>query len=104
MAEKAPKIYVGNGKSKFNGDLISVSINLDKIPDEHINEFNGKRFVRLNVALNYEGKVDEYGNTHSVTIDTWKPSTAKNEDRGDYKPAPAKSPLAVVEDENSLPF
>jgi hypothetical protein len=90
-------IYVGSGKEKFEGNLISVSICLSDIPKEWITEYNGKKYVRLNVKK--KKQVDQYQKTHSVEIDTWKP-TAKVE---------AKQPVQQIAEQNDnepndLPF
>ena len=71
------KIYCGSGKEKFDGDLIAVSVCLSDYPDEYINEYNGKKYLRLNVQRKRE--IDQYGKSHSVSVDTWKPEE-KTED------------------------
>jgi|TARA_R100000458_G_C8186377_1_gene181604 hypothetical protein len=72
------KIYCGSGKSKFDGDLISVNICLSDIPKEEIQTGkNGKKYVRINVSKRKQE--DNYGNTHSVSLDTWKPDPSKQE-------------------------
>ena len=43
------KIYVGNGVSKFDGNMISCSICLTDLPQEHMFEYNGKRYIKINV-------------------------------------------------------
>jgi len=63
------KIYCGSGK-KRSDTWLSVSINIDKIQD-HIQEYNGSKFVKLNVNVLREP--DQYGKDVSITIDTWKP-------------------------------
>ena len=40
------KIFVGNGKEKFNGNLISVTIDLESLREvvkPHAFEYNGRR-------------------------------------------------------------
>ena len=71
------KIYCGNAKEKqvklANGDsfeVLNMTIHTDKIK-EHIEEFNGTNFVKIKVTKRREA--DQYGNTHSVEVDTWKP-------------------------------
>jgi|TARA_Y100001973_G_C5023956_1_gene244595 hypothetical protein len=76
------KIYCGSGKEKFDGDLISVNICLSDIPKEEIQTGkNGKKYVRINVSKRKQE--DNYGNTHSVSIDTWKPEMKKEEVKED---------------------
>jgi hypothetical protein len=89
MAENE-KIYVGNGTSKFDGNMISCSICLTDLPQEHMFEYNGKKYIKVNVSAKKDG-ADQYGKTHYVAIDTFKPEPKKEEQ-------PAKA-----EDED-LPF
>lgn len=96
MAED--KIFVGNGKQVFD-NLVSVSLCLTDIPQEHIFEYNGKKYIKLNVGAKKDG-ADQYGKTHHVSIDTYKPD-AKSEP----KPAPKQEQRATVEeDKDELPF
>jgi len=69
MEEK--KIFVGNGKRKFE-NLRAVSICLTDLPQEHVFEYNGKKYIKLNVHDKKEA--DQYGKDVNVTIDTWKPT------------------------------
>lgn len=85
------KIYVGNGVSKFNGEMVSCSLCLTDLPQEHMFEYNGKKYIKLNVSSKRDG-VDEYGKTHYITVDTFKP---------EEKTAPAKEPVKA---ELDLPF
>jgi hypothetical protein len=66
------KIFCGRGKRFGQYNAISLSICLDDIPNEYITTGkNGKRYIKLNV--NEKREADEWGNTHSVEVDTWKP-------------------------------
>ena len=76
MAEE--KIYVGNGVSKFDGQMVSMSVCLSDLPKEHMFEYNGKRYIKLNVSAKRDG-ADDYGKTHYVTVDTFKPEPKKEE-------------------------
>jgi len=78
MAE--PKIYVGNGKEKKfdgGGSIISVTLDLDSLIREYNNHGyttnNGSRSIRIDVST--RRTVGEYGDTHSVTLNTWHPTT-----------------------------
>ena len=84
------KIYVGSGIDKFDGNLISCSLCLGDLPSEHIFEYSGKKYIKLNVQKKQEK--DQYGKTHYVAVDTWKPET---------KPEPKKEEPKVDDD---LPF
>jgi hypothetical protein len=73
----ADKIYVGNGKSKFDGQQVAVSLCLTDLPQEHIFEYEGKKYIKLVVQERRE--TDDYGRTHYVAVDTWKPEEKKAE-------------------------
>ena len=85
MAQGTEKIYVGNGVEKFDGDLVEFSVNLTKLgKDASIHMFESKegdKFIKLKVVKKKGGE-DQYGKTHYVEVDTWKP-TAKKEDSSD---------------------
>ena len=68
--KKEDPIFVGNGISKFDGNLIEISVCLNDV-QSHKFEYNGKHYVKLKV--NKKKEVDQYGKTHSVSINTWKP-------------------------------
>ena len=72
------KIYCGSGKEKvFNngGSLVEVLLDVDELAKnfkEHgFTTKQGKRKIRVKVCQSRE--VDQYGNTHYVEVDTWKP-------------------------------
>ena len=78
------KIYIGNGTEKFDGGLVEFSLNLSKLSSEakdHFFEYNGEKFIKLKVVK----KRDQYGKTHYVEVDTYKPE-AKAEDKTDDLP------------------
>jgi hypothetical protein len=91
------KIYCGRGKTFGQYGTISVSICLDDIPAEYItkSDKNGKRYVKVNVDAKREA--DDYGYTHTVTVDTWKP-TARS------APATTRPAMEDHDDNGSLPF
>jgi len=91
------KIYCGRGKTFGQYGTISVSICLDDIPAEYItkSDKNGKRYVKINVDAKREA--DDYGYTHTVTVDTWKP-TARS------APATTRPAMEDHDDNGSLPF
>jgi hypothetical protein len=86
MAEE--KIYVGNGTSKFDGNMISCSVCLTDLPQEHMFEYNSKKYIKINVSAK-KGGVDEYGKTHYLAIDTFKPDA---------------KPEVATKQEEDLPF
>ncbi len=65
----ADKIYVGSGKKSTYG--VKISVCLTDLPKEHIFEYNNKKYIKLDV--NEKREEDQYGKTHSVSVDTWKP-------------------------------
>ncbi|RKX92022.1 MAG: hypothetical protein DRZ90_14335 [Spirochaetes bacterium] len=73
------KIYCGNGKEKQfqnGGSLIEVMLDVDTLA-KNFDAYGfrtqaGKRKIRVKVCQSRE--VDQYGNTHYVEVDTWKPS------------------------------
>jgi len=62
-------IYCGSGK-KQNDGWLKVTINPEKLK-EHIEDFNGNKFVKLNI--NIKDQPDQYGKDVSISVDTWKP-------------------------------
>lgn len=75
--EKAPKIYAGNGK-KQSENWFKVSLNfteLEKYVKENVEEYKGNKYVKVNINVI---EPDKFGNTISVTIDTWKPTNKAN--------------------------
>jgi hypothetical protein len=79
-----PKIYLGNGREKKrqNGDsFITASICIDdieKLNEEHISRAeNGKRYVKICINP-YRDGANQYGNTHSISVDTYKPERIEN--------------------------
>ena len=86
MSEKT--IYCGSGK-KQNETWLKATINIDKIK-EHIEEFKGHKFVRLNINIKYEG--DQYGKDVSLSVDKWQPEEQ------------TEQPAKQEESDNDLPF
>ena len=91
-------IYCGNGQKK--GDTwLTASICLDKIPAEHTFEYQGKKYVKVNINL--RDQLDDYGNDVSISVDTWKP-----EKEGSVKEkvvAKSKAQAAAIGNDD-LPF
>jgi len=70
------KIYAGKGK-KMKESWLKVTVNPDVIA-EHIKEFKGAKFVKLDININPEP--DKYGKDVSISIDTWEPTQEKGEE------------------------
>lgn len=73
--EKQKKVYCGSGK-KRNETWIQITINPDKLK-EHIKEYNGSKFIKLNINLLNEP--DKFGKDVSVSVDTYEPKNEKKE-------------------------
>jgi len=85
-------IYCGGGKQVKGeyGTFRAVTINLSNLPTEHIFEYEGKKYVKLNISDKKEA--DQYGKDVSVSVNTWKPEQQSE----------AKEPVAQAS--NDLPF
>lgn len=64
------KIYCGKGKENQYG--IRLRVCLSDIPEEFISEFNGKKYVTLDI--NRLRQIDQKGNDHTAIVNTWKPN------------------------------
>lgn len=99
----ADTIYCGKGKKK-NDTWLQVTINPDII-SQHIQEYEGKKYVKLNINI---GKTDKFGKDVQISIDTWKPDSAKQPTQQSQPNKPQKPPIAQNEYEedllDSLPF
>jgi len=74
--EMSEKIYCGKGKASRFG--VRISVCLSDLPREHITTANnGKKYISLDVDAKREP--DQYGNTHSIKVDTWKPGQQKSQ-------------------------
>ena len=91
MSEKQKKIYIGNGVKKNEGWLTS-SLCLTDIPKEHVFEYQGKKYVKVNI--NVKDEADQYGKDVSITVYTWKPEPTPQ--------AKAAAPLDDLDDD--MPF
>jgi len=104
------KIYVGSGKMKTfdnGGHVITCAVSLTSIiPGITISQiapemqqyayFSDKtQNVYLNLKVSQKKEVDQYGKSHSVTVDTFKPE--KQEKQGGAIPTPA-APAATFQD------
>jgi len=93
--ENKEVIYAGSGKTVSGqyGEFFKVTVCLSDLPKEHLFEYNGKKYVKLDISKKKE--TDQYGKNVKVQVDTWKPE-AKT---ASFEPAPAK-----VETQDDLPF
>ncbi len=81
------KIFVGNGKENEQYGFINFSICLSDLPQEHISEFKGKKYINLTISKKREAP-DQYGKTHSVSVNTWKPDGQANNNSDDSDDLP----------------
>ena len=93
MSNDQKAIYVGSGTEKFDGDLIEISVCLTDLPQEHRFEYNGKWYTKLKVSK--KKSVDDYGKTHAVSVNTWKP---------EQKAATPQPKQVEMADDGELPF
>ena len=93
--EKQKKIYCGSGKRKSD-TWLQVTINPKKFM-EHIQEYNGAEFIKLNI--NIKSEADKYGKDVEVSVDTWKPDGAKAATQAAYS-----APKQAFNDGLDLPF
>jgi hypothetical protein len=68
-------VYIGNGK-KQKDNWRKSSLCLTDIPQEHIFEYNGKKYIKVNI--NDKDTPDQYGKDVSISVDTWKPEQQEN--------------------------
>jgi hypothetical protein len=70
--ENEKTIFCGSGKQTHEM-FLNLAICLSDIPKEHVNEFNGKKYVNITAVKKKE--VDQYGKTHFVKINDFKPES-----------------------------
>lgn len=97
------KIYCGSGKRVGNYGTIAVSICLDDIPDEYKREAaNGKTYV--NIRVDEKREVDQYGKSHAVTVDTWKPDGQRQAQATVRQTPVRQAPIVTDDTDDGLPF
>jgi len=96
------QIFIGSGKEKFEGNLIECSICLTDIPKEHIFEYQGKKYLKIKVQKKREA--DQYGKTHSVSINTFKPEAKTNVQKYAESQKNAFADTGFQSNETDLPF
>jgi PKD repeat protein len=87
--EKKEAIFCGNGKEvSFDdgGSIINMTIHLDKI-GEHVYTYEGKKYVNLTIGAN-KGGTNDYGKTHYVKINDFKPEKQMAEGSSDTDKLP----------------
>lgn len=76
-------IYCGRGK-KQKDNWRKVTLCVSNIPKEWIYEYNGKKYVNINI--NDKDAPDQWGKDISVSVDTYKPDEKKEEKKEDDLP------------------
>ena len=83
----ADHIYVGSGKEKTfqdGGSIITITVDIDSLnrefPNYGFTTEQGKRKIKIKIGRRRE--IDQYGNSHLVEIDTWKPENASQSTQG----------------------
>lgn len=95
MNNNSPKKYVGNGKQVVNQStgekykLVNFSIDMSKA-QENIYEYKGKNYLRMTMGANKDG-ANEYGQTHKIWIDEYKPDANANANNNAPKKETANS-------------
>ena len=87
------KIYIGTAKEKVfddGGSVIKITMSLDGMK-EHFDKYGfitDKGMHKIKLIVSKRREEDQYGNTHYVTIDTWKPEPTEtpSEKEEDYIP------------------
>ena len=79
----ADHIYCGSGKERVfenGGNVLTVTLNIDEILAQYdaygFTTNTGKRTIKVKISRRRE--VGQYGETHTVEIDTWKPDGVGN--------------------------
>jgi len=80
---KEEKIYCGQGWQNKDW-LTNISVCLSDIPEEHISEYNGKKYVKLSILK--RKSIGEKGQTHYITVNTYKKPTKTAASIGDEAP------------------
>ncbi len=98
------KIYVGNGREKefdSGGSVINVHLTLNNMKSLFeqygYTAKNGDMRIKLNIASRKEQGT--YGETHTVTVDTWKP-----EEVGDSDPFGEQNSQTIQEAQDAGKF
>lgn len=97
-----PKTYVPKSKAKVQptnfGDILKLSFHASTLiafVNEHA---NAAGYINLDIVPRRE--TDQYGNTHSVTLNDWKPDANRSQPRQE-RPASA---AAEQPEETNVPF
>ena len=90
--ETTKKVYLANLKSFGNFGSIKGRIYADKTSEHWQTDDKGRKYLPIIINVNKEP--DQYGNTHAVVLDTWKPESQQ-------APVSKSKPATAA---NDLPF
>lgn len=84
-------LFVGNGKSYFDGNVVSINLNLsdlNKFIEEYSYDYNrdgdNVSYIKLDVVKKLEQ--DKFGNTHYIKVNTYyKDNKNGNQNEADEK-------------------
>ena len=93
MSQQEKRIYLGHGKRVKDYDLINFSLCISDIPTSSPFEYKGKKYIKLVIGAKKE--TDQYGKTHSIWLDTFKPQK-QNQEENDQPRRPSEE--AVMSD------
>ncbi len=65
------KIKLGKGRSVEKFDMVNFSICISDIPVNEIYEYKDKKYI--NCTISRMDEPDQWGKTHNVYLNTWKP-------------------------------
>ena len=84
------KIFCGSGKEFGQYGQVGLNICLEDIPAEFKQPAsNGKTYLKLNLARRKQP--DQHGNTHYITVNTWKPNQQQAPQQTGPQPQPVGS-------------
>ena len=95
----AKKVTFQSGKS-----ILKIGINVEKFKAFLDTHRNAKGYVNLGISERKE--TSQYGETHTVWLDTWQPDAAKAAPRPAATPTTPKPPIAGdgPPENDSVPF
>lgn len=97
----AEKIYLGKCSAKEidtqYGPMLKLGLHVDTLIEFAKKHCNSKGYINLNISRRREPS--QYGDTHSVALDTWEP-------RGGQQPAAPRQPAIPQQpvDNSEPPF
>ena len=75
MEQKEKKVYLSNLKTIGQTQGVKGRIYADKVQDHWQTDDKGRKYLPFAIWPNREP--DQFGNTHAMTLDTWKPDPSK---------------------------